>query len=65
MKIEVDENADDDSESQIGYQWSEEKEDIGRYKVHSEEGREDFCHLEKIDMDTLCACIVVKAKKKI
>ena len=65
MEIEVDENGDEDSESQNGSTWSEEKEDTGRYKVHNEEGREDFRHLEKVDMNALCARVVIKAKKKI
>ncbi len=65
MKIEVDENSDDDSELQIGFQWSEEKEDTGRYKIHSEEGRGGFHHLEKVDKNALFARVDVKSKNKI
>ena len=70
-KMEVmevdDDNVDDDLESQTNdeIQLNEEKEDTGRYKVHNEEGREDFRHLEKVDMNALCARVVIKAKKKI
>jgi len=41
----------------------EEEEEDGRYKVHNEEGRKQYEHLEKFNMNDLCARIVIKAKK--
>ncbi len=35
----------------------------GRYKVHNEQGREEFRHLENFDMNALCARVVIKARK--
>jgi arsenite methyltransferase len=35
----------------------------GRFKVHNDEGRERFRHLENFDMNMLCARVVIKARK--
>eukprot|EP00588_Corethron_pennatum_P016712 CAMPEP_0194310140 /NCGR_PEP_ID=MMETSP0171-20130528/7069_1 /TAXON_ID=218684 /ORGANISM="Corethron pennatum, Strain L29A3" /LENGTH=644 /DNA_ID=CAMNT_0039063619 /DNA_START=155 /DNA_END=2089 /DNA_ORIENTATION=- len=35
----------------------------GRFKVHNEEGRQKYRHLEKFDMNKLCARVVIKARK--
>jgi len=43
----------------------EKKEDNedGRFKVHNEKGRQKYRHLEKFDMNALCARVVIKARK--
>ncbi len=35
----------------------------GRYKVHNEDGRKRFKHLDSFDMNKLCARVVIKARK--
>ena len=35
----------------------------GRFKVHNEEGESQFRHLQKFDMNMLCARVVIKATK--
>ena len=36
-----------------------------RYKVHNEEGRKRFRHLENFNMNELCARVVIKATKPV
>jgi len=40
-----------------------EEDEEGRYKVHNKEGRQQFRHLENINMNDLCARVVIKARK--
>jgi len=35
----------------------------GRFKVHNDEGSDEFRHLENFDMNALCARVVIKARK--
>merc|ERR1711957_295780 len=66
--MEVEEELDDEKEhdnmaEEESDESGEEGDSEGRFKVHNEEGRESFRHLENFDMNTLCARVVVKAKK--
>jgi len=62
MEVEVEVEMDD--EGKIENEDVENEEDgEGRYKVHNEEGREQFRHLENVNMNDLCARVVIKAKK--
>lgn len=56
---EMENEIDDKSEHDCGT----ENETEGRFKVHNEEGRERYQHLENFDMNTLCARVVIKARK--
>mmetsp|Transcript_20623 Transcript_20623/g.30956 ORF Transcript_20623/g.30956 Transcript_20623/m.30956 type:complete len:114 (-) Transcript_20623:232-573(-) len=38
-------------------------DDGSRYKVHHDEGRKRFRHLENFDMNELCARVVIKGRK--
>lgn len=58
VEVEVDTNVPDKGEMDL-----DEKEGEGRYKVHNEEGREQYRHLESVNMNDLCARVVIKAKK--
>merc|ERR1712160_178885 len=55
VEVEVDEDEDAVEESK--------EEGEGRYKIHNEEGQNEFRHLEKFDMNNLCARVVIKARK--
>jgi arsenite methyltransferase len=59
-EVEVEENDGDDEKNEV-----EDAVDNGegRFKVHNEEGREHFRHLENFDMNMLCARVVIKARK--
>jgi len=68
MEVEEEEELDDEEEpdnmaEEESDESGEEEDSEGRFKVHNEEGRESFRHLENFDMNTLCARVVVKAKK--
>lgn len=62
MEVEVEVEIDDDGKIKNEDGEIEEDEE-GRYKVHNEEGREQFRHLENVNMNDLCARVVIKAKK--
>ena len=38
-------------------------DNTNRYKVHNEDGRKRYIHLENFDMNELCARVVIKARK--
>jgi len=69
VEIPADESeqlTEEDEDGQIMDEEEEEEEggeSDGRYKVHNEEGREHYQHLEKFDMNDLCARVVIKARK--
>ena len=52
-----------ESDEKVNEEPEEREEDEGRFKVHNEEGRERYHHLERFDMNKLCARVVIKAKK--
>jgi hypothetical protein len=51
------EGANEDLEKSINPQ------DSLRYKVHNDEGQNEYRHLEHYDMNDLCARVVIKARK--
>jgi 2-polyprenyl-3-methyl-5-hydroxy-6-metoxy-1,4-benzoquinol methylase len=66
MEIQVEENGEDsgddeeDDNNDVGEDGNDDK---SRYKVHNEEGRKRYVHLENFDMNQLCARITITARK--
>jgi SAM-dependent methyltransferase len=60
---EENEGDDDDNEKEEEDTTTDAVDGEGRFKVHNEEGRERFRHLENFDMNMLCARVVIKARK--
>jgi len=63
VEVEVDTEVSDEGEIESEDVKDQEEEEEGRYKVHNEEGQEQFRHLENVNMNDLCARVVIKARK--
>ena len=71
MEVELEEEEEEEEVQQVMEETMVEKhrkekddnDGNGRYKVHNEEGRKRFQHLDNFDMNKLCARVVLKARK--
>lgn len=69
MEVSEPEDADEVDNEENGMSVEDEDENDesneGRFKVHNEDGQEEYRHLENFDMNMLCARVVIKARKPV